>query len=213
MSIPRKKIERLFTVDEYLAFERAADERHEYLDGAIYQMAGESLAHGRICTNVVAALHARLRDRPCDVFSKDMKVKSSELPRPRRATKGLFSYPDIVVVCDTPQFHDEYTDILLNPTAIIEVLSGSTGDFDRGEKFRRYRTHLSSLTDYVLVAQHEPLVDHFTRKSDARWELVSYESIAATLHLATLNLSVELTDMYARVEFPPEFNDAPAIVE
>ncbi|MCP9496764.1 MAG: Uma2 family endonuclease [Pyrinomonadaceae bacterium MAG19_C2-C3] len=213
MSLPRKKIERLFTVDEYLAFERTSEERHEYLDGAIYQMAGESLAHGRICTNLVRVIGNQLLGKQCDVFSKDMKVKSSELPRPRRATKGLFSYPDIVVVCDTPQFHDQYTDILLNPTAIIEVLSDSTGEFDRGEKFRRYRTHLSLLTDYVLVAQHEPLVEHFTRKSDARWELVSYESVAATLHLATLNLFVELADMYARVEFPPEFNDAPAVVE
>ncbi len=119
----------------------------------------------------------------------------------------MFSYPDIVVVCDTPQFHDEYTDILLNPAAIIEVLSDSTGEFDRGEKFRRYRTHRTSLTDYVPVAQHEPLVEHFTRKSDARWELVSHESVAATLYLAPLNISLELADVYARIEFLGEPED------
>ncbi len=128
-----------YTVEEYLKMERAADVRHEYLDGEIFEMAGESLAHGDICTNLIVELGTKLRGSHCRVLSKDTKVRSGALPSPRRVMRGLFSYPDLMIVCGTPQFHDEYTDILLNPQVIIEALSEATEAFDRGEKFQRYR--------------------------------------------------------------------------
>jgi Uma2 family endonuclease len=145
-----------FSVAEYLALERESEERHEYLDGYVYAMAGESPEHSDICANLAGILYLQLRGTPCRVWSKDTKVRSGPEPRSRRAMKGLFSYPDLVVVCGAPQFHDTYRDVLLNPTVIIEVLSSSAEIFDRGEKFWRYRTWLPALTNYLLVSQALP---------------------------------------------------------
>ncbi|MGH8587999.1 MAG: Uma2 family endonuclease [Gammaproteobacteria bacterium] len=128
------------TVEEYLALERASEERHEYLDGQIYAMAGESQNHGDICINLIAELRTQLRGKPCRVWTKDVKVRSGPLPLRPHARKGLFSYPDVVIVCGEPQFLDPQQDVLINPKVIIEVLSPTTEAFDRGEKFRRYRT-------------------------------------------------------------------------
>src|SRR3982751_627227 len=110
MSLTQTRVR--YTVEEYLEMERASEVRHEYLDGEIFEMSGETLSHGRICTNLVAELRTQLRGKPCDVLSKDMKIQSGWLPRPRRMIKGLFSYPDIVIVYGQPQFHDDYQDIL-----------------------------------------------------------------------------------------------------
>ena len=118
--------------------------------------------------------------------------------------KGLFSYPDLLVVCGDLQFHDQFRDVLLNPTLIVEVLSDSTEAFDRGEKFRRSRTWLPTLTDYLLVSQDKPLIDHYHRVEANRWELVSIEGFDASLHLALLNCTLRLADVYDRIVFPSE---------
>src|SRR5436853_7901529 len=166
MSLPQSQP--LYTVEEYLALEREAEERHEYLDGFIYAMAGESPNHGAICVNLVAQLHNQLRGTPCQVFSKDMKVRSGPIPKTRYTTKGLFSYPDLLIVCGELQFHDKHQDVLLNPTVIIEVLSPTTEAFDRGKKFRRYRMHIPTLTDYIVVSQDRPLIEHFARQDNGQ---------------------------------------------
>jgi Uma2 family endonuclease len=202
MSPPQTQVR--YTVEEYLEMERASEVRHEYLDGEIFEMSGESLSHGRICTNLVAALATQLRGKPCDVLSKDTKIQSGWLPLPRRMMKGLFSYPDVVIVCGQPQFHDEYQDILINPNVIIEVLSDATEKFDRGEKFQRYRAHLPTLTDYVLVAQDKPFIDHFSRSEGGAWMLVSPEGLEGSLHIASINCALPLAEIYDRVEFPIE---------
>jgi len=121
--------------------------------------------------------------------------------------QGLFSYPDLVVVCGAMQFHDQLRDVLLNPTLIIEVLSPSTEAFDRGEKFRRYRTWLPTLQDYLLVAQDKPLIDHYHRVEENRWELVSVEGLEASLHLASIHCTLRLADVYDRIIFPIEDPD------
>jgi Uma2 family endonuclease len=126
--------ESFFTEDEYLALERASDERREYLDGQIYLMAGESEAHGIICTNLTAEIANQLKGTPCRAFSKDTKVRSGPIPKTRYAAEGLYSFPDLVVVCDKAQYLDEHKDVLINPRVIIEVLSPSTEAFDRTEK-------------------------------------------------------------------------------
>jgi Uma2 family endonuclease len=202
MSMPQ--LHTRYTVEEYLEMEREAEVRHEYLDGEIFEMSGESLSHGRICTNLVAELRNQLRGKPCDVLSKDTKVCSGWLPSPRRMMKGLFSYPDVVVVCGQPQFHDEYEHILTNPNVIIEVLSETTEKFDRGEKFYRYRAHLHTLTDYVLVAQARPYVEHFSRSEGEAWMFTSSEGLEAKLRLASIGCALPLAEVYDRVEFPPE---------
>ena len=194
----------IYTGDEYLALERAAEYRSEYLDGEIYAMAGESVPHGLISTNLVITLGLQLRGKPCAVLSKDIKVQSGMSPGSRFSAKGFYSYPDILVVCGERQFHDEYRDVLLNPTIIIEVLSPSTETFDRGQKFWRYRQHLPSLVDYLLVAQSLAHVDHYHKDPDGRWILASYNGLEASLYLSTIDCTLRLTDIYDRIEFPPD---------
>ena len=141
-----RKPESFYTEDEYLALERVSQERREYLDGQIYLMAGESEAHGTICTNLTIEVGSQLKGTPCRAFSKDTKVRSGPLPKSRDSAQGFYSFPDLLVVCGEAQYLDEHQDVLINPKVIIEVLSPSTEAFDRTEKFARYREHLASLT-------------------------------------------------------------------
>ena len=203
-----------FTVEEYLAFERASDERHEYLDGVIYAMAGsaspqamagESEDHGTICMNLNGVLFAQLCSTPCRAFSKDMKVRCG--PYRPHTRGGLYAYPDLVVVCGPRQYHDQVRDVLLNPTVIVEVLSPSTEAFDRGDKLRRYRRWLPTLTDYVLVAQGRPVIDHYQRTTTGRWELETLEGLDTHLHLPGINCTVPLAEMYERIVFPQAEED------
>jgi Uma2 family endonuclease len=198
-----------FTVEEYLTFERASEERHEYLDGVIYAMpgsaspqamAGESEEHGIICMNLSISLGSQLRGTPCRAFSKDTKVRCG--PYRPHTREGLYAYPDLVIVCGPSQHHDQARDVLLNPTVIVEVLSPSTEAFDRGEKFRRYRAWLPTLTDYVLVAQDRPMIDHYHRQDDALWMLRTLEGLETRLHLETIDCMVPLADVYERIVFP-----------
>ena len=198
-----------FTVEEYLAFERASDERHEYLDGVIYAMAGsastqamagESEDHGTICMNLSGVLFAQLRGTLCRAFSKDTKVRCG--PYRSHTREGLYAYPDLVVVSGPSQYHDQARDVLLNPTVIVEVLSPSTEAFDRGDKLHRYRRWLPTLTDYVLVAQDRPIIDHYHRPATGRWELETLEGLDAHLHLPSIACTVRLSEVYERIVFP-----------
>ncbi len=205
-ALPLKKAATLYTVEEYLAFEREAEERHEYLDGVLYEMAGESPEHGDICSNLVIKLGNYLIDKPCRVRSKDAKVLSGSplLAQLRSSRKGLFSYPDVVVICGEPQYLDQHRDVLINPQVLIEVLSDSTEAFDRGEKFIRYRKALPSLTDYILVWQYLPLIEHFIRQADGDWLTRMIEGLEAKLHIASLGCTLKLSEIYRLVNFPPE---------
>ena len=200
MALPLLKTR--YPVEEYLALDRESEERHAYLDGDIYAMAGESPEHGAMCMNLYGSLWAQLRGTPCQAFAKDMKVRCGPLPQPGRSRQGLFAYSNLVVVCGTMQFHDEVRDVLLNPTVIIEVLSPSTEAFDRGEKFRRYRSWLPTLQDYLLVAQDKPLIDHYHRVAENRWELVSMEGLAASLPLESIALHTAACRRVRPAPFP-----------
>jgi Uma2 family endonuclease len=193
--------EHLYTVAEYLALERSAEERHEYLDGQVYAMAGESLHHAIICTNLVGTLQVQLRGTPCLLLSKDMKVRSSPLPQTPRFGKGLFSYPDLVIVCGEPLFHDAHRDVLLNPKVILEVLSPSTEAFDRGGKFLRYQTWNPTLTDYVLVSQEAALIEHFIRRDEGSWLYYVHQGLAREVRIASVDCTLQLTDVYDRIVF------------
>lgn len=204
--LPQQKAEPLYTIEEYLAFEREAEERHEYLDGVIYAMAGESPEHGDISTNLIYELTGQLRERSCRVRAKDTKVLSGSplLAQLRRSRKGLFSYPDVVVICGEPQYLDGHRDVLLNPQVIVEILSTGTEPKDRGEKFVRYRQYLPSLTDYILVSQHSPLIEHFIRQEDGDWLARLVQGLEANLHIASLGCTIPLSEIYRLVTFPPE---------
>jgi len=201
MSLPHSAT---FTIGEYLALERASEERHEFLDGQIYAMASGTIQHGDMCTNLVAELGSQLKGTPCRVLSKDMRVRSGPAPRSRLSSKGLFSYPDVIVICDEPQFHDEYQDVVINPTVIIEVLSPSTEAFDRGEKWSRYQTWLPSLTDYILVSQSEPQLEHFRRQPNGKWLYSPVRGLDGCLVLDTIGCILRLEEVYDRVVFPIE---------
>src|SRR5712692_5958073 len=152
-----------FTAEEYLALERPSEIRHEYLDGTVYAMAGESPEHSLICFNLGGIMHAQLKGKPCRGFSPNMKVRTDR--------SGLFAYPDLMVVCGQPLYHDGHRDVLVNPTVIFEVLSRSTAGYDRGEKSLRYRTHIVSLKDFVLLSQDKPHVEYYARQQDGTWAL------------------------------------------
>jgi Uma2 family endonuclease len=199
MSLPEQKA--LYAPDEYLALEREAEERHEWLDGLIYAMAGESPAHSIITSNLIATLKLQLRGRPCVVFSPNMKIYSRLLSD--KSLKGLFSYADTMVVCGKPLFHDKHCDVIVNPTVIIEVVSKSTEACDRGEKFTRYKQN-RSLTDYLLVSQSRPSIDHFTRKPKGRWEYSSEIELTKSIHIASIKCRLLLFDVYDRIEFPDD---------
>jgi len=198
----------LHTIDQYLELERASEERYEYVDGSIYEMAGESGEHGDICMNLGGILHSRLRDTPCRARAKDTKVHSGPRPQHPRSTQGLFSYPDLLVICGEPQYHDEHTDVILNPAVIIEVLSKSTESFDRGKKFHRYQVWNPTLTDYLLVSQTAPTVEHFARQPDGSWSYKIYQGLDCRVIIESIGCELRLVDVYDRIRFqsqdPPE---------
>ncbi|HEY0546334.1 MAG TPA: Uma2 family endonuclease [Pyrinomonadaceae bacterium] len=181
----------VFTSEEYLSLERMSEIRHEYLDGFVYAMAGESPEHSTICFNLAGILHAQLRDKPCRGFSPNMKVRTDE--------SGLYAYPDLAVVCGEPLFHDERRDVLVNPTVIFEVLSPSTEAYDRGEKFLRYRTHLATLKDYVLVTQSKAFIEHFSRQPDGAWLYTVTNGLSESLALASIDCRLPLEEVYRLV--------------
>jgi len=113
----------------------------------------------------------------------------------------MISYPDIVVICGEPEYHDEFRDIILNPTVIIEVLSESTEAFDRSEKFHRYQLWNPTLTDYILVSQHKPLVEHYIRQSDGSWKFYFYDGLEREFTIESINSRLKLADIFYRVEF------------
>jgi len=147
---------------EYLAFERAAEERHEYADGEIFAMSGGTREHSLLASNVVGELHAALLERLCEAHGSDMRI---HIP-----STGRYTYADALVVCGEPVFTDEVRDTLVNPTVIVEVLSDSTEKYDRGDKFEQYQT-IASLRDYLLVSQKKVRVEHFCKQADGTWVL------------------------------------------
>ena len=179
------------TPDEYLAVEREAEFKSEYVDGVVYAMTGASISHIRVVSNITAELVMQLRGRPCSVLSNEMKV--------RLADSRKFFYPDVTVVCDEPQFHDERTDIILNPLLVVEVLSKSTEAFDRGAKFHAYQ-QLESLLEYVLVAQDKPVVEQFVRQADGKWTYAATIGRESTLFLPSVECTLDLSAVYDKVD-------------
>jgi Uma2 family endonuclease len=180
------------TAEEYLAAERLSETRSEYLDGGVFPMTGASFNHGRIVINIATELVIQLRGQNCDVLATDMKVRIQESRK--------FFYPDVLVVCGDPQFHDERTDIILNPDLVIEVLSPSTEAFDRGTKFEAYRT-VKSLNEYVLVSQDKPMVEQYVRNNDGSWKFTEAVGLESSLSLPSIGCTLNLAAVYKRVEF------------
>ena len=152
-------------------------------------MAGASEEHNLIVTNIVATLWIALRQRPCKVYPSDLRVK---IP-----STGLYTYPDASVLCDRPEFEDDAADTLLNPQVIFEVLSEFTEDYDRGTKFKHYRS-ITSFREYVLVSQTEILVEHSTRQDDGSWLLRDHHA-GGRLVLASTGCEIAVDELYLKV--------------
>ena len=174
--------------EEYLAFERASDQRHEYADGEIFAMSGGTLRHSLLAANVIGELRSALRARPCRVFTSDMRLK---IP-----AAGRYTYSDAGVVCGRAAFEDEVQDTLLNPSVIFEVLSKSSELYDRGDKFAMYRT-LDSLKDYVLVAQKHVRIEHFNRQPNDTW-LLRVLGAGERLSLTSIGCELAVDEVYLK---------------
>ena len=179
-----------YTPEEYLTIEREAEFKSEYFDGEMFAMTGASRKHNLISLNVAANLHNRLKNSSCEVYTNDMRVKVS--------LTGLYTYPDIVIVCDTPEFEDSELDTLINPLVIIEVLSPSTENYDRGRKFQNYRT-IPSLAEYIMISQNRYYIEHFTRQSDNTWLFRETGDKAGVIQIASVECELTIEEMYAKV--------------
>ena len=176
------------TPAEYLAFERASTEKHEYVDGEIFAMSGGTRGHSLLGSNALGELRNALFDRPCEVHGSDMRVKTAG---------AKYHYPDVSVVCGNPSFEDDTRDVLLNPKLIVEVLSDSTEKYDRGDKFASYRT-IGGLEDYVLVSQTEVLVEHYHRHPEGGW-MYRVLGPGDQLDLVSLGCRISVDRIYHRV--------------
>jgi Uma2 family endonuclease len=193
-SLPKQR----WTEAEYLAFERASKEKHELIDGEIVSMTGASEPHNRIVTNVSVSLYNQIGDRPCSVYTSDMRV---------RISRRQYTYPDITVVCGASVLaEDDYQDVLLNPTVIIEVLSPSTQGYDRGDKFTLYRT-LPSLQEYVLISQHRIQIERYTRQPDNLWLFADTQQADGFLNLTSIACTLSAKDVYRRIQFENDLSD------
>ncbi len=178
--------------EEYLRLERQAEYKSEYLNGEIFAMSGATRKHNLLTVNISGSLNQQLRSKRCEVYASEMRVKVS--------ATGLYTYPDVVVVCGEPRLEDEYFDTLLNPTVLIEVLSKSTERYDRIAKSSYYRT-LDSLAEHLLVAQDEVRLEQYVRQPDGQWLLFDYHSLDDVAELKSIGCSLALRDVYDKVRF------------
>ena len=182
----------LLTEEQYLEIERKAERKSEFHDGEMFAMAGAGAAHNQLVWNVIAHLGRQLGSGPYRGCPSDMRVRVS--------ATGLYTYPDIVVVCGKPQFPDGHTDTLLNPTLIVEVLSPSTEAYDRGRKFEHYRS-LPSLRQYLLVASERVETELRTRQPDGQWLLSFASKGEDVIDLESVGAHLLVSEIYSGVEF------------
>jgi Uma2 family endonuclease len=183
------------TPEEYLEIERRAERKSEYFQGEMFAMAGASLEHAEIIINLARELSQRLKGRPCHVYSTDVRLRVDPT--------GLYTYPDVMVICGDPQLADERRDTVVNPVLIVEVLSESTEAYDRGKKFEQYRT-LPSLREYLLVAQDAPRIEQWIRQPDDNWLRAETKGRGASIQLASVDCVLPLAEVYDKIEWPAE---------
>jgi Uma2 family endonuclease len=187
-----------YTPEEYLAIERKAEFKSEYVNGEIYAMSGASKEHNIITGNIYSEIRNQFKRRPCEVYITDMRVR---VPR-----TNLYTYPDVAAVCGGSLFDDSHVDTLTNPTVIVEVLSPSTETYDKGDKFAHY-LKLPSLQEYVLVSQDKVRVEHYARRG-AEWVYTQMSTLDEVLVLGSIECAIALQDIYEKVEFVHDTNDA-----
>ncbi|MEL6351726.1 MAG: Uma2 family endonuclease [Cyanobacteria bacterium J06627_28] len=183
-------LKKQYTLAEYRTLQEAAEERHEYHDGEVVAMTGGTLEHSAISGNIYALLKSALRHSHFKPFNSDLRVWIPQY------NKGV--YPGVSVIAEEATFNDDRRDEILNPTLIVEVLSTSTEAYDRGDKFINYRS-IPTFSEYLLVSQYQPWVDHYTKSENGDWILRSYDSLKAQLSLMTGGATLSLEDIYEDV--------------
>ena len=181
------------TAEEYLALDRAAEFRSEFLHGRMFAMAGGSTRHSLLQRNLLGELYMALRGGVCGPFGSDSRVMVSD---------DAYVYPDVTVVCGKQQSIDQNSDLLIDPVVIFEVLSPSTEKYDRSVKSRLYRT-IDSLQDYILVSQEEIYVEQFTRPPNGVWTVRDYLDLGHELRIDSIGVSIPLRRIYDQVDIPP----------
>ena len=180
------------TDEEYLALERKAEFRNQFYDGIMYAMSGGSPIHAFVIAALAREFGNAFKKRPCRVASSDLRVRVSR--------GGLYTYPDIVVICDEPRYSDDQKDTLLNPTLLIEVLSPSTEAYDRGFKTEQYRK-IESLREYALVSQSRPHVEIFRRQSGGGWLLSEFTGLDTACRFESVDCTIPLAEIYDKITF------------
>ncbi|HEX4999283.1 MAG TPA: Uma2 family endonuclease [Terriglobia bacterium] len=188
-----------YSLDEYLALERASERRFEYRNGEIVCMSGGSAQHAEIAANIIAYLKTKLRGRSCHVYGSDLAIDAPG-GRPYR-------YPDVSVVCGERRIEEvDGRDCLSNPVILVEVLSPASASYDLGVKFEEYKS-IPTLTDYILVAQDRPYVIRRTRDDRNTWRETAFESLDATVHLESVDVNLDMRDVYEGLEFQQTAED------
>ena len=195
-SVPTPKL----TPSEYLEIERAADFKSEFYHGEMFAMAGASRAHCLITNNLARLIGNKLASGLCETYSSDMRVKID--------ATGLYTYPDVVVVCDPPILEDQQGDTLVNPTILVEVLSKTTESYDRGMKSKHFRT-IPSLRSHLLVSQSEPSIERYDLGEGGHWILTEISGLNATLSIPVIDCQIALSDIYTRIKFAEDAGNEP----
>lgn len=190
-----------YSLEEYLAREEVAEEKHEFYRGEIFLMSGGSPRHNRIAVNVLGQLYVQLRGKPCQPYNSDQRIAVKKYP--------LHTYPDISIICGKLVLDTADKQAATNPHTLFEVLSPTTESYNRGRKFEFYRS-LPSLQEYILVAQDRPAVDRFVRQESGQWLLFDYHGLDATIPLPDLGCELRLADIYEGVVFEEPQEDAAA---
>lgn len=181
--------QRHYSEDDYFAVETISGVKHEFYRGEIFAMAGASLAHNHLSANVLTALRGAVRSKGCSAFGSDLRVKTPA---------GLFTYPDVMVVCGPIALAPDRPDTVTNPCVIVEILSDATRDYDRGEKFTLYQA-IPTLQEYLLIEQDRVCVEHWRRQPSGDWTAQTHTSLDATISLSTPGVTLLLREVYLQV--------------
>lgn len=189
-ALPKKQF---ISEEDYLTMEAVSPVKHEYFDGEIFQMAGASEQHNTITINIAGELHQQLKKRQCKVYQTDMRLYIE--------SEGIYVYPDVMVVCGKPEIKKyKNLDNILNPILIVEVLSDSTADYDKGAKFEQYRT-IESFKEYLLVSQDRKQLTRYTKQSDGSWILTDFIGDKTRIELSSIECTLAVEDIYDKVDF------------
>lgn len=180
------------SIEEYLNSERLTSVKHQYYKGEVFAMGGTSLQHNIIFKNTFGHLFSKLKGKNCQPFGSDLRI---HIPG-----NSLFTYPDISIICGKPETTDDKFDIVTNPSVIIEILSETTRNYDKGGKFTLYR-EIETLQEYILIDSESVRVEKFKKNDDQSWQLTEYKELQDTFTVETINEDFHLLELYSGVEF------------